>query len=261
MKTIIAVLGAVLIPVAAGTPAAADTGLSRQDCGDGLQCSRITVPADWAAPKSEQITLGLAKLPASDPAAKKGTLVPNMGGPAQQISILRQTKNTFADLTRWFDVLVFDPRGFEASTEVRCPDPAPWPTNGEWIFPDRTTYAQYMRACPAVQPPPLRLRLHSSEAFSTSLAHRASGVQDAGTGGGEGGVGRAFGVAFGDRLVGDEQPIIDWRDGRPDHVGHVSARRELAACDGPPYDLSGLLVAGGEESVQRSRGPLALYGG
>ncbi|MBN6056724.1 alpha/beta fold hydrolase, partial [Nonomuraea sp. RK-328] len=142
-KTIIAVLGAMLLPVAAATPAAADTGLSWQDCGDGLQCSRITVPADWAAPKSEQITLGLAKLPGSDPAAKKGTLVINMGGPAQQISVLRVAKKAFADLTRWFDVVVFDPRGFEASTGVRCPDPAPWATNAEWVFPDRATYARY----------------------------------------------------------------------------------------------------------------------
>ncbi|MEZ7125132.1 alpha/beta fold hydrolase [Nonomuraea sp. AD125B] len=142
-KTIIAVLGAMLLPVASATPAVADTGLSWQDCGDGLQCSRITVPADWAAPKGEQITLGLAKLPARDPAARKGTLVLNMGGPAQQISVLRVAKTAFADLTRWFDVVVFDPRGFEASTGVRCPDPAPWAANAEWVFPDRATYARY----------------------------------------------------------------------------------------------------------------------
>ncbi|MGW5157994.1 hypothetical protein ACWEPN_21170 [Nonomuraea wenchangensis] len=69
-KTIIAVLGTMQLPVAAGTPAAADTGLSWQDCGDGLQCDQITVPADWAAPEGKQITLGLAKLPARDPATR-----------------------------------------------------------------------------------------------------------------------------------------------------------------------------------------------
>jgi pimeloyl-ACP methyl ester carboxylesterase len=144
-KTIIAALGAMLLPVAAGTPAVADTGLSWQDCGDGLQCDRITVPADWAAPKGKQITLGLAKLPARDPATRKGTLVLNMGGPAQQISILRQIKGTFADLTQWFDVVLFDPRGFEASTEVRCPNPAPNPINGEWVFTNRAAYARYTK--------------------------------------------------------------------------------------------------------------------
>ncbi|MEV5892420.1 alpha/beta hydrolase [Nonomuraea fuscirosea] len=144
-KTIIAVLGAMLIPVTAATPAAADTGLSWQDCGNGLQCGRITVPADWATSEGKQITLGLAKLPARDPATRKGTLVLNMGGPAQQISILRQMKDTFADLARSFDLVFFDPRGFEASTEVRCPSPAPYPSNGQWVFTDRAAFAQYTK--------------------------------------------------------------------------------------------------------------------
>ncbi|MFG1964864.1 alpha/beta hydrolase [Nonomuraea sp. NPDC049028] len=144
-KTILAVLGTMLLSTVAAAPATATAGakLSWQDCGDGLQCSRLTVPADWAVLKGEQITLGLAKLPARDPAAKKGTLVLNMGGPAQQISVMRQAKQAFADLTRWFDIVVFDPRGFEASTGVRCPDPAPWAANAEWVFPDRATYARY----------------------------------------------------------------------------------------------------------------------
>lgn len=142
-KTIIAALGALLIPMAAGTPAAADTGLSWEDCGDGLRCGRISVPADWDASTGEQITLGLAKLPAEDPATRKGTLVVNMGGPGPQISALRQVKGAFADLTQWFDVVVFDPRGFEASSGVRCPGRAPWATNAEWVFPDRATYARY----------------------------------------------------------------------------------------------------------------------
>ncbi|MEW9556391.1 alpha/beta fold hydrolase [Nonomuraea sp. NPDC050783] len=142
-NTIIALLGAVLLPVAMAAPATAGAGLSWQDCGDGLRCGRITVPADWAAPEAKQITLGLAKLPARDPATRKGTLVLNMGGPAQQISILRQAKGAFADLTRWFDVVLFDPRGFEASTEVRCPGPAPYPANGEWVFTSRAAFARY----------------------------------------------------------------------------------------------------------------------
>ncbi|MDA0647227.1 alpha/beta fold hydrolase [Nonomuraea ferruginea] len=144
-KAIIAVLGTMLLPVAMATPAVADTGLSWQDCGDGLRCSRIIVPADWAAPRGKQITLGLAKLPARDPATRKGTLVLNLGGPAQQISILRQAKGTFADLTRWFDVVLYDPRGFEASTEVRCPDPAPYPANGKWVFTSRAAFARYTK--------------------------------------------------------------------------------------------------------------------
>ncbi|MGR6919786.1 hypothetical protein ACU635_36605 [[Actinomadura] parvosata] len=98
------IIAALLLP-------AAEAGLTWQDCGDGLRCDRITVPADWAAPGGERISLGLARLPARDPATRKGTLVVNLGGPAPQISILRQVQATFADLTRWFDVVVFDPCG------------------------------------------------------------------------------------------------------------------------------------------------------
>ncbi|MEU6715682.1 alpha/beta fold hydrolase [Nonomuraea sp. NPDC046802] len=139
-RTIIAVLGAGLLCATAAHPAAAQEGLSWRDCGDGLQCSRITVPADWAAPGGERIELGLAMLPARDPAAKKGTLLLNMGGPAQQISVIRQAKSLIADLTQWFDVVVSDPRGFEASTAIVCPDPQPVPGKTGWILPDRADY-------------------------------------------------------------------------------------------------------------------------
>ncbi|SEG30698.1 alpha/beta hydrolase fold [Nonomuraea solani] len=41
------------------------------------------------------------------------------------------------------DVVVSDPRGFEASTQVRCPEPARW--TQEWVFSDRAAYAEYTR--------------------------------------------------------------------------------------------------------------------
>ncbi|MEV0697729.1 alpha/beta fold hydrolase [Saccharopolyspora sp. NPDC050389] len=142
-KTIATVLGAGLLAVGTVHVASADPGPSWQDCGDGLQCGRIDVPVDWADPGGGRIGLGLAKLPAQDPANRKGTLLVNIGGPAQQISVLRQSKAAFADLTRWFDVVVSDPRGFEASAGVRCPDPMPMPENAEWVFPDQVTYDAY----------------------------------------------------------------------------------------------------------------------
>lgn len=142
-KILTAVLGAGLLAAATVPAATAEPELSWQDCGDGLQCARITVPADWADPGGEQIDLGLAKLPARDPANRKGVLLVNIGGPAQQISVLRQTKGAFADLTQWFDVVVSDPRGFEESAGVRCPSPPPIPANAEWVFPDEAAYDSY----------------------------------------------------------------------------------------------------------------------
>jgi pimeloyl-ACP methyl ester carboxylesterase len=142
-KMLTAVLTAGLLAAGTVSAASAEPQLSWQDCGDGLQCGRITVPTDWADPGGDRIDLGLAKLPARNPANRKGVLLVNMGGPAQQISVLRQSKDAFTDLTQWFDVVVSDPRGFEASTGVQCPDPLPIPTNAEWVFPDQTAYDSY----------------------------------------------------------------------------------------------------------------------
>ncbi|MCO1580300.1 alpha/beta hydrolase [Crossiella sp. SN42] len=137
------VLLTVLGAVAGTTPAAAQESggeLSFVDCGDGLRCAAMTVPSDWARPDSARITLGLAKLPARDDARKRGVLVINLGGPQAQISAFRQPglRDRFAELTELFDVVLFDPRGFEASSGIVCPLPAP--AEADYVFPDQVAY-------------------------------------------------------------------------------------------------------------------------
>ncbi|GII62918.1 peptidase [Sphaerisporangium krabiense] len=117
------------------------TPLSWQDCGDGLQCAQIKVPADWTRRSGPEVAIGLAKLPAQDQARKKGVVLVDTGGPGEQIALLRQARRSFADLTRWFDVVIFDPRGFGESTPIKCPVPAPFAT--EWVFPDKAAYEAY----------------------------------------------------------------------------------------------------------------------
>ena len=56
----------------AATPAAADAG---------LECATVQVPLDYADPAGEQITIGLNRLPARDPAQRIGSLIFNPGGP------------------------------------------------------------------------------------------------------------------------------------------------------------------------------------
>jgi pimeloyl-ACP methyl ester carboxylesterase len=133
-------LSLIIGAVTALAPATA-TPLSWGDCGDGLQCAQIKVPADWARRSEPRVTIGLAKLPAQDQARKKGVLLVNTGGPGEQIALLRRVKQSFADLTRWFDVVIFDPRGFGRSTAIRCPLPAPFAT--EWVFPGKAAYDAY----------------------------------------------------------------------------------------------------------------------
>jgi pimeloyl-ACP methyl ester carboxylesterase len=134
------VVSLVIGAVTAVAPATATT-LSWQDCGDGLQCAQIQVPADWARRSGQKVTIGLAKLSAQDQARKKGMLLVNTGGPGEQIALLRQGKQSFADLTKWFDVVIFDPRGFGKSSVINCPIPAPFAT--EWVFPNKDAYDAY----------------------------------------------------------------------------------------------------------------------
>ncbi|MFE2756202.1 alpha/beta hydrolase [Actinosynnema sp. NPDC059335] len=148
-RTMKGVVGAVCLltalTVAPGVAHAA-RALSWTDCGDGLQCGEVTVPVDWREPRGGTIALGVARLPARDQATKRGVLVVNLGGPAQQVSVLRVAKDAFTDLTRWFDVVVADPRGFETSAGITCPYPAPLPENLEWASPDQATYERYRAA-------------------------------------------------------------------------------------------------------------------
>ncbi|MEV0384966.1 alpha/beta fold hydrolase [Nonomuraea sp. NPDC050643] len=133
-------VGALALLASLAPPAKA-AELSWADCGDGPACARLTVPADWARPAQAKITVGLAKLPAKNQATSKGVLLVKTGGPGAQIRILRQAKATFEDLTTWFDVAIFDPRGFGTSSGITCPTPAPF--TYEWVFPDRAAFDAY----------------------------------------------------------------------------------------------------------------------
>jgi pimeloyl-ACP methyl ester carboxylesterase len=97
--------------------------LSWSDCGDGMQCTRVTVPLDYDRPRGEQITLALARRPATDPAHRVGSLFVNNGGPGNSVLDFMRTDVTGVlspDLQARFDVIGFDPRGVGESTPVRC---------------------------------------------------------------------------------------------------------------------------------------------
>ena len=94
----------------------------------GLECAMLRVPLDYADPDGEQITIGLNRLPARDPAQRIGSLIFNPGGPggAGSIYVARAATGTpvFTPAVRdHFDVIGMDPRGTGTSTPVRC-DPA-----------------------------------------------------------------------------------------------------------------------------------------
>ncbi len=107
-------------PVPAAVPP--PTSIHWQACGPRLECARIRVPLDWDNRHGRTIGLSVIRHPASDPAARIGSLFINPGGPGESgVSLVQGAGD---ELDSWgggrFDVISWDPRGTNASTPVRC---------------------------------------------------------------------------------------------------------------------------------------------
>jgi len=108
-------------PPLLGTNGAPVPALDWRACGGAHQCADVTVPLDYRQPAGETITLAAVRLPATDPAARIGTLAVNYGGPGTPAtSSLRRLSQRFAGLHARFDLLAVDPRGTGASASVDC---------------------------------------------------------------------------------------------------------------------------------------------
>jgi pimeloyl-ACP methyl ester carboxylesterase len=123
--------GATTAPSASGNGSAAVPKLHWGSCaaeGEGLeafQCTTAVVPLDYDKPKGRQITLALARLPASDPSRKIGSLFLNPGGPGGSgvDFLFGAGPFLYSDEVRArFDLVGFDPRGIIRSTPLRCYD-------------------------------------------------------------------------------------------------------------------------------------------
>jgi pimeloyl-ACP methyl ester carboxylesterase len=96
------------------------------DCPVGpanAQCATVQVPVDYDQPRGAKTRLALARIPASDPANKIGTLFLNPGGPGGSgVSLITGGFGNFLDRTLLgrFDIVGFDPRGVGDSTPIQC---------------------------------------------------------------------------------------------------------------------------------------------
>lgn len=130
---------------AAATPVPA-TATSAPAEAARLECATLAVPLDYADPDGAQITIGMNRLPARDPANRIGSLIFNPGGPGGPGSIFVAAQAnglpvfTDAVLDR-FDVIGMDPRGTGTSTPVRC-DPDLWNDYHSRFPKDEASFAE-----------------------------------------------------------------------------------------------------------------------
>jgi len=125
---LVAILVALVGCAAPGQPAPSTAAssppqptLNWTDCGNGLQCTQLDMPRDYADPTSGEIQIALLRKPATDGAAQ-GSVVVNAGtqngGGAAFVQAFPQVT---ADMNRTFDVIGLDTRGVgESRPLVSC---------------------------------------------------------------------------------------------------------------------------------------------
>jgi pimeloyl-ACP methyl ester carboxylesterase len=110
--------------LAFASPAAAQEPAGWRPCGGaGAECAAFSVPLDHARPEQGQLRLALARVHATDPARRIGSLFFNLGGPgAPAVEILREAgTDLFPTLSDRFDIVAVDPRGVgESERAIAC---------------------------------------------------------------------------------------------------------------------------------------------
>jgi pimeloyl-ACP methyl ester carboxylesterase len=91
-------------------------------CGGAFQCTKLTVPVDWAHPDGDVLQIAVLRKRATG--SRIGSLLLNPGGPGVGgASWVRAAADTFGkSLQSAYDLVGWDPRGTGQSAPVRCLD-------------------------------------------------------------------------------------------------------------------------------------------
>jgi pimeloyl-ACP methyl ester carboxylesterase len=111
-------------PGESAAPSGPPPRITWTNCGRGFQCGTMRAPKDYADPSAGVLEISLIRRPAGDPERRVGSLLVNPGGPGGSgVDLVREDTRIFprAILQR-FDLIGFDPRGVNTSTQVRCID-------------------------------------------------------------------------------------------------------------------------------------------
>ena len=95
--------------------------LDWQACGSN-ECARLRVPLDYARPTGRSITLAVLRVRAQQRDQRVGQLVVNPGGPGGSgVQYAAAGEAAFGSrLSRYYDIVGFDPRGVGESTPLKC---------------------------------------------------------------------------------------------------------------------------------------------
>ncbi|MFD9892867.1 alpha/beta fold hydrolase [Amycolatopsis sp. NPDC059027] len=134
LRKMAAVTGAAVAVLGVATPAeAASPSLNWAPCtklapswpekaGTSAECATVTVPVDYAHPDGRTTGIAVDRIPASDPAHRRGVLVLNPGGPGgtgmAMPEMIRTSK--LGELAKYYDLVSFDPRGTGYSGQIDC---------------------------------------------------------------------------------------------------------------------------------------------
>jgi pimeloyl-ACP methyl ester carboxylesterase len=101
-----------------------------------VECSRLQVPIDWSHAQGPKLRVALARLPATNPKHRIGSLLFNCGGPGcPTAQVIKTFKGSgFTDRLRArFDLVGWDPRGIGESQPLQCG--RPWFHSGADVYP------------------------------------------------------------------------------------------------------------------------------
>ncbi|WP_240192950.1 alpha/beta hydrolase [Glycomyces sp. YM15] len=125
-----AVLAFTLLAAAPAAAGSSRHGIDWQPCPDvdpaeAVECATIEVPLDYDRPWGEKIEIGLARRQAANPDEKLGTILMDPGGPGGSgVEAVKYFNPLTGGAAEQFDLVGFDPRGVNTSTQVLCGEDA-----------------------------------------------------------------------------------------------------------------------------------------
>ncbi|MET8544326.1 alpha/beta hydrolase [Kitasatospora sp. NPDC004799] len=154
----LALAGAAVLGAAApASPASSDDGLERyrrqplawSPCQEprlaaaGTECASLTVPLDYREPQGRTLALAVSRIRAADPAARRGVLQTNPGGPGNRgLEMPAALRERLAPGTAAaYDLVGMDTRGVGASGGLDC-----GLTRGSWLRSAGASAAGFARS-------------------------------------------------------------------------------------------------------------------